>query len=76
MFYVLAGVGTLAPPPLLQANGGTLPDDDDNAVEDVVRVSQVVKEPEGGQLQDHLQGEHAGEDHVADLQDVCQLLWL
>lgn len=44
-----------------------LPDDDNDAVEDVVRVSQVVKEPEGSQLQDHLQGKHAGEDHIADL---------
>lgn len=53
-----------------------LPDDDNDAVEDVVRVSQVVKEPEGSQLQDHLQGEHAGEDYVTDLQDVGQLLGL
>lgn len=44
-----------------------LPDDDNDAVEDVVRVSQVVKEPEGSQLQDHLQGKHAGEDHITDL---------
>jgi hypothetical protein len=53
-----------------------LPDDDNDAVEDVVRVPQVVKEPKGSQLQNHLQGKHAGEDHVADLQDVGQFLWL
>lgn len=53
-----------------------LPDDDNDAVEDVVRVSQIIKEPEGSQLQDHLQGKHAGEDHIADLQDVGQLLGL
>lgn len=53
-----------------------LPDDDNDAVEDVVRVPQVVKEPEGRQLQDHLQGKHAGKDHIADLQDVGQFLRL
>lgn len=37
---------------------------------------QVVKTTEGSQLQDHLQGKHAGEDDVADLQDVSQLLRL
>lgn len=56
--------------------GARAPDDDDDAVEDVVGVAQVVEEPEGGQLQEHLQGKHAGEDHVADLQDVGQLLGL
>lgn len=55
---------------------GPIPNDDNDAVEDVVRVPQVIEEPEGGQLQDHLQGKHAGEDHVADLQDVGQLLGL
>lgn len=53
-----------------------LPDDDDDAVKDVVRVPQVVEEPKGGQFQDHLQGKHTGEDHIADLQDVGQLLGL
>ena len=55
---------------------GSAPDDDDDAVEDVIGVAQVVEEPEGGQLQQHLQGKHAGEDHIADLQDVGQLLGL
>lgn len=53
-----------------------LPDDDNDAVKDVVRVSQVVEEPKGGQLQDHLQGKHAGEDDITDLQNVGQLLRL
>lgn len=52
------------------------PDDNDDAVENVVRVVQVVETTEGSQLQDHLQGKHAGEDDVADLQNVSQLLWL
>ena len=55
---------------------GSAPDDDNDAVEDVVGVAQVVEEPEGSQLQQHLQGKHAGEDHIADLQDVGQLLRL
>lgn len=59
-----------------EERAGGAPDDDDDAVEDVVGVAQVIEEPEGGQLQEHLQGEHAGEDHIADLQDVGQLLGL
>lgn len=66
----------MRPPSPCSASGPAAPDDDDDAVEDVVRVAQVVEEPEGGQFQEHLQGEHAGEDHVADLQDVGQLLGL
>lgn len=54
----------------------TLPDDDDDAVKDVVRVPQVVEGAEGGELEDHLQREHAGEHDVADLQNVGQLLGL
>ena len=53
-----------APSPLA---AGAAPDDDNDAVEDVVGVAQVVEEPEGGQLQEHLQGEHTGEDDVTDL---------
>lgn len=55
---------------------GYTPDDDDDAVEDVVRVPQVLKEAEGCELQDHLQREHAGEHDVADLQNVGQLVGL
>lgn len=60
----------------LQRPTGHRPDDDDDAVEDVVRVPQVLEEAEGRQLEDHLQCEHAGEDDVAYLQDIGQLLWL
>lgn len=56
--------------------GTCRPDDDDNAVEDIVGVPQVLKEAKSSQLQDHLQGEHAGEDDIADLQDVGQLIGL
>lgn len=52
------------------------PDDDNDAVEDVVRVPQVLKEAKSCELKDHLQGEHAGEDNVTDLQDVGQLFRL
>ena len=55
---------------------GYTPDDDDDAVEDVVGVPQVLEEAKGGELQDHLQREHAGENDVADLQDVGQLVGL
>lgn len=55
---------------------GYAPDDDDDAVEDVVGVPQVLEEAKGGELQDHLQREHAGENDVADLQDVGQLVRL
>lgn len=52
------------------------PDDDNDAVKDVVGVPQVLEEAEGRQFQDHLQGEHASEDNVTDLQHVGQLLGL
>lgn len=55
---------------------GHTPDDDDDAVEDVVGVPQVLEEAKGGELQDHLQREHTGENNVADLQDVGQLIGL
>lgn len=53
-----------------------LPDDDDDAVEDVVRVPDVAEQTEGQQHEAHLQDEHAGEHDVADLQHVRQLLGL
>lgn len=74
-FLCYQGSG-LSPPLLGFQVAVWLPDDDDDAVKDVVRVSQVVEEPEGSQLQDHLQGEHAGEDDITDLQNVGQLLGL
>lgn len=52
------------------------PDDDDDAIKDVIGVPQVLKEAKSSQLQDHLQREHTGEDDVADLQDIGQLLRL
>lgn len=52
------------------------PDNDDDAIKDVVGIPQVFKEAEGRELQDHLQGEHAGEDNVADLEDVGQFVGL
>lgn len=58
------------------ALSGHTPDDDDDAVEDVVGVPQVLEEAKGSELQDHLQREHAGENDVADLQDVGQLVGL
>ncbi len=56
--------------------GDSKPDDDNDAVKDVIGVPQVLKESKSCQLQDHLQGEHAGEDYVADFQDIGQLLRL
>lgn len=53
-----------------------LPDDDNYAVEYVVRVPDVSEQAEGEQHETHLQDEHAGENDVADLQDVSQLLGL
>lgn len=52
------------------------PDDDNNAIKDVIGVPQVLKEAKSSQLEHHLQGEHAGEDNVADLQDIGQLFGL
>lgn len=53
-----------------------LPDDDNDAVEYVVRVPDVSEQAEGEQHETHLQDKHAGENDVADLQDVGQLLGL
>lgn len=52
------------------------PDDDDDAVEAVVGVLDVAKEPESHELQHHLQAEQTCEHHVTDLQNICQLLRL
>lgn len=53
-----------------------LPDDDNDAVEYVVRVPDVSEQAEGEQHETHLQDKHAGENDVTDLQDVGQLLGL
>ena len=52
------------------------PDDDNDAIKDVVWVPQVLKEAKGSKLKDHLQGEHAGKNNVTDLQDIGQLVRL
>lgn len=53
-----------------------LPDDDNDSIEDIVGVPQVAEGAERGELEDHLQGEHAGEDDVADLQNISELIRL
>lgn len=53
-----------------------LPYDDDDSIKDVVGVSQVAEGAKCSEFEDHLQGEHAGEDDVADLQNIGELLWL
>lgn len=63
--------------PLLQRASPVLPpDDDDDAVEAVVGVLDVAEEAQRQQLEQHLQAEQAGEHHVADLQNIRQLLRL
>lgn len=53
-----------------------VPYDDNDSIKDVVRVSQVVERAKSCELEDHLQGEHACKDDVADLQNIGELLWL
>ncbi len=53
-----------------------LPYDDNDSIKDVVGVSQVVERAKCSNFEDHLQGEHAGEDDVADLQNISELVWL
>lgn len=52
------------------------PDDDNDAVEAVVRVLDVAKKAESQELEQHFQAEETGENHITDLQNVCQLLRL
>lgn len=52
------------------------PDYDNDAVKAVVRVLDVAKKPESQELEQHFEAEETGEDHITDLQNVCQLLWL
>lgn len=52
------------------------PDDDDDAVEDVVRVLDVAEQTKRQQHESHFQHKHAGEDDVTDLQHISQLLGL
>lgn len=53
-----------------------LPDDNYDPVKDVVRVLDVAEEAKGKEFQEHLQGKHACEDDVTDLQGVGQLVRL
>lgn len=46
------------------------PYNDDDAVKHVVGVSQVAEGTKRCDFEDHLQREHAGEDNVADLQNI------
>lgn len=47
-----------------------LPYNDDDAVKDVVRVSDVSKKPKSQQHEAHLQNKHAGENDVTNLQHI------
>lgn len=47
-----------------------VPYDDDDSIKDIVGVSQVVERTKCSNFEDHLQREHAGEDDVADLQNI------
>lgn len=51
----------------LEAN---LPDDNDDAVKNVVGVLDVTPDAKGQELEEHLQSKHACEDNVADLQGI------
>lgn len=53
-----------------------LPDHHNNPIKDIVRVLDVAKGPIDQNLQQHLQGEQAGEDNVTNLQGVGQLFRL
>lgn len=52
------------------------PDDHNDPVKDVVGVFDVTKGPIHQNLQQHLQGEEAGENDVTDLQRVGQFVRL
>lgn len=53
-----------------------VPNHHDDPIKDVVWVLDVAEEAKGKEFQEHLQGEHACEDDVTDLQGVGQLVWL
>jgi hypothetical protein len=56
--------------------GAVIPDDHNDAIKDVVGILNVAEGTVDEQLQQHLQGEEAGEDDVADFQGVGELLGL
>lgn len=51
----------------IRLHGLILPDDNNDAVEYIVRVPDVSKQAEGQQHEAHLQDKHAGENDVTDL---------
>lgn len=65
-----------APSTERESRGAVIPDDNNDAIEDVVGVLDVAKGTVHEQLQQHLQGKEAGEDDVADFQGVGKLLGL
>lgn len=52
------------------------PDHNNDAIKNVVWVLDVAPDAKGEKFEEHLQGKHAGEDNVADLQRVGQLVRL
>lgn len=69
--------GTGCVVPQARGSGGAVtPDDNDDAVKDVVGVLDVAEGTVHEQLQQHLQGKEAGKDDVADFQGVGELLGL
>ena len=46
-----------------------LPQADNEAVKDVEAITDVLDEPVGRELENHLHGEDAAEDEIADLHD-------
>ena len=58
------------------SRGAVIPDDNYDAIKDVVGVLNVAKGAIHQQLQQHLQGKEAGEDDVADFQGIGELLRL
>lgn len=53
-----------------------LPYNNNDSIKDIVGVSQVVEGAKCCDFEDHLQGKQAGEDDVADLQNISELVWL
>jgi len=53
-----------------------LPDDHNNAIKDVIGISQIWKEAKGSEFENHLQGEHTGKHDVTNLQDISQFIRL
>lgn len=54
----------------------TLPYDNNDSIKDIIRVFDVSEEAKGHQLEDHLKDKHAGEDNIANLQNICQFVRL